>query len=103
MIGMNVRDQRRLTLVVESAYHICCGDFQDYLQAISLDGISHHGGENLGWETHVSKAENFTIRAIHTCVVPVQSCNGQRLVAKGLQPSCVFCLLILKSEGTEVC
>lgn len=60
MIGMNVRDQRRLTLVVESAYHICCGDFQDYLQAISLDGISHHGGENLGWETHVSKAEIFT-------------------------------------------
>lgn len=65
MIGMNVRDQRRLTLVVESAYHICCGDFQDYLQAISLDGISHHGGENLGWETHVSKAEIFTFHNSH--------------------------------------
>ena len=72
MIGMNVRDQRRLTLVVESAYHICCGDFQDYLQAISLDGISHHGGENLGWETHVSKAEIFTFHNSH---LQKQSCN----------------------------
>ena len=43
-IGVNLRDQRRLTLVIESAYHLCCGDFQDFLQSISSDGISRNRG-----------------------------------------------------------
>ena len=56
-IGVNLRDQRRLTLVIESAYHLCCGDFQDFLQSISSDGISRNRGGaegKSGWN-HILK------------------------------------------------
>ena len=66
-IGVNLRDQRRLTLVIESAYHLCCGDFQDFLQSISSDGISRNRG---GAEGEIWLESHFEIFAL-------QSCNGQ--------------------------
>lgn len=39
MIGVNLRNQRRLAFVIESAYHMCCGDFQDFLHAVTSDGV----------------------------------------------------------------
>lgn len=44
MIGVNLRNQRRIAFVIESAYHMCCGNFQDYLHAISSDGVQEDRG-----------------------------------------------------------
>ena len=74
-IGVNLRDQRRLTLVIESAYHLCCGDFQDFLQSISSDGISRNrgGAEGEIWLESGSGQHFFHILIF----VALQSCNGQ--------------------------
>lgn len=74
-IGVNLRDQRRLTLVIESAYHLCCGDFQDFLQSISSDGISRNrgGAEGEIWLESGSGQQCFHILKFLHCSLATAS------------------------------
>lgn len=43
-VGLHVRDASRLTLVLQSAFHLLSGDFQDFMGTISADGVRRTSG-----------------------------------------------------------
>lgn len=46
-IGIHLRNQRRMTFVIEAAYHMTCGTYGDLLHSISTDGITYQGYRQL--------------------------------------------------------
>ena len=38
-VGIHLRSQKRLSSVIDACYHMTCGDFEDFLNVVSADGV----------------------------------------------------------------
>ena len=39
-IGMNLRNSKRMSCVVEACFHLVSGNYTDYLTTVSTDGVT---------------------------------------------------------------